>query len=546
MSDLRTTPALNPPEIIRVKPPHSNFSFLENRFGDSNLESIQRIFSQARILGFKTLVIENIESVGFSKEDDLELQAEGLDISTDPLVRISFLKEEATTIQDIEALTNEHFLGYVILKKIQFAQGRYKWIVFESVMAVTRHENNYMHKLRKYNINVGGKFFTVVGILYCQQNTLTNVCAHAALRTCISIISPPADVSYSRMNKIIAEGGKPHKIGEGLSLEQICLILEKFGIKYSLQTYQPNPLEKGKSREGQSRIPYQSFLYSSVESGYPALLGFSIEEHDAHIIPVFGHTFNEDTWVPRAKTSYFEVGKDTRYVPSEAWVSTYICHDDNFGSYYCLPRNYLSGDKTITVIALRPCEAEFDAIVAEAIAADYLYTLTHVIEKEGAKNVWAKRLAKALTEKRGWFVLRTLCMNKTEYIEHLRLLKGWDDKTIPQKLVTALSEGLPDLLWVAEVSLPELFPANRRKLGEIVLDPSKPVSHEFDLANFILARILDKVYCLQSTEEGIGLIAYDSEIDTHTSLSSIQVFSCAVPKTCPPYTVTPALERARP
>ncbi|MBI2447346.1 MAG: hypothetical protein HYV48_02275, partial [Candidatus Omnitrophica bacterium] len=78
MSDLRTTPALNIPQIIDVKPPFSNFSFIEANFG--NLDSIHRIFSQARILGFKTLIVENIESVGFSKEDDLDLQAAGIKV----------------------------------------------------------------------------------------------------------------------------------------------------------------------------------------------------------------------------------------------------------------------------------------------------------------------------------------------------------------------------------------------------------------------------------------------------------------------------------
>ena len=523
MSDLRTTPSLKPPVILDTKPPFSNFQYIENRFG--SLDSIHRIFSQVRLRGFQTLISEEIGSVGFSGEDDLELVGAGIKPFPDSLVRLSFFSAEIKDASNISSVENHNFLGYAILKKIPAGPSSYIWIVFESVITVCRHENNYLHKLRKYNVNIGGTSFTVTGVLYCQQNQLTNVCAHAALRTCISLVTPPGDISYSRMNQILTEGGMSHGISEGLGIEQICLILNKLDIKYSLfslEDAKPDDKEPPQDKKDTAKdyiIPYQYFLYSSIESGFPALLGFSLEK-GGHIIPVFGHTFNEDTWVPKANASYFEIGKDTRYIPSETWVSSYVCHDDNFGSYYCLPRYYLSNKNNPTVIAIRPNQAEYDAISAEAIAADYLYTLYKTIEREGKVNFWAKRLGKAISEKGGWFVLRTLCMSKEDYIEHLRLLKGWDNKTIPAKLITALNDGLPKLLWVAEISLPELFSANKRKLGEIVLDANKPVGSTQDLANFVLARILNKIYCLEKSEKGIGLIENNAEIDTHTDLYS--------------------------
>jgi len=51
-----------------------------------------------------------------------------------------------------------------------------------------------------------------------------------------------------------------------------------------------------------------------------------------HIIPVIGHTFNEDTWVAPATRDYFDGGLS--YYPSENWLSTYVVHDDNFGPYF--------------------------------------------------------------------------------------------------------------------------------------------------------------------------------------------------------------------
>lgn len=37
----------------------------------------------------------------------------------------------------------------------------------------------------------------------------------------------------------------------------------------------------------------------------------------------------------------------------------------------------------------------------------------------------------------------------------------------------------------SEISLPELFPVNNRKLGKIVLVASKPVVFQLDLSNFV-------------------------------------------------------------
>jgi hypothetical protein len=57
---------------------------------------------------------------------------------------------------------------------------------------------------------------------------------------------------------------------------------------------------------------YQRDLYGSIESGLPALVGFELDDPTAgpsggprHVIPVFGHTFNEDTWLPQAHRAYF-------------------------------------------------------------------------------------------------------------------------------------------------------------------------------------------------------------------------------------------------
>jgi CO dehydrogenase/acetyl-CoA synthase gamma subunit (corrinoid Fe-S protein) len=174
----------------------------------------------------------------------------------------------------------------------------------------------------------------------------------------------------------------------------------------------------------------------------------------------------------------------------------------------------------MTIIATRANQAKYDAVAAEAIAVDYLYTLAQKISTEEDQTDWKKRLVGNILTENGRVVLRTLFISSKAYIEHLRSIKGWDNKTIPLAMLTALSESLPEALWMVEVSLPELFPANRRKLGEIVLDPSKLLTSDKDLSSFIFARLLEKLYCMQ-VEKGARLtliVEKNLGINGHTEL----------------------------
>lgn len=102
---------------------------------------------------------------------------------------------------------------------------------------------------------------------------------------------------------------------------------------------------------------FQRELYGFIESGTPALLGFQLDASpegpgSRHVIPVFGHTFNEDTWLPQAHRSYF--GSKLSYYPSENWLSTFVVHDDNFGPYLCLPRHFLQQEKVRILFGTKP------------------------------------------------------------------------------------------------------------------------------------------------------------------------------------------------
>jgi hypothetical protein len=59
---------------------------------------------------------------------------------------------------------------------------------------------------------------------------------------------------------------------------------------------------------------------------------------------------------------------------------------------------------------------------------------------------------------------------------------------------------MPEYLWMIEISIPQLFPANERKLGEIILNAS--VKFDFDKPTdfklFVLARLPGSYFLFES------------------------------------------------
>jgi hypothetical protein len=268
-------------------------------------------------------------------------------------------------------------------------------------------------------------------------------------------------------------------------------------------------------------------IYGCIESGYPAIVTFSVddtkekeEEEEKggeeekgpflHAIPLFGHTFNEDTWVQRAE-SYFHVGPETKCIPSESWTSMYIAHDDNWGSNYCIPRNYLRTkrycdkpdgnpnycqmgsrlERVTDIFGAMPKEIKLNHIEAEAIGVGYLYLLLAYLPS--IDDIWTKRLTYFTVE--GQVVIRPVLIDSIEYLHHLKQIKDWNCNLIANNTISILEEfflqygeGESEKVWMVELSVPELFSANKRKVGEVLLraDIEPKIARDFE--TFVFAR----------------------------------------------------------
>ncbi len=423
------------PRIVDLRRPRSNFDMIEKEC--RGLVTMRRILSQVRQHRGSTAIIEDLNEPEEIREENEDIRLRFPGFISKRLQRISFFAKTFKTVRGLAGATAGEFLGYVILKEDCIPGMDLMPRIYESVVRPSKHENNYVRGEREWGCRVDGKTFQAKGFLYAQQNGLTNVCAHVAIKTVLGRFSDATDLSYREMNRLIGVDHISRKVGidgGGLSPQEMGDILDAAGVRCMVVAYtEPQP---------DNRVPFQKVLYGSVESGFPAIVVFQTADDPdvCHAVPVFGHTFNEDTWVYRAESSYFKVGPGTQYIPSESWVSMYISHDDNWGSNFCIPRRYLHTQRycnafgeggsgcrmdsgcVLYAIGTLPATVEMNALQAEVIGVDYLFSM--LPQLPDLSEVWRKRLLYYATQKQ--LVVRPILVTGKEYTRHLDRVSDWD------------------------------------------------------------------------------------------------------------------------
>jgi len=434
----------------------------------------------------------------------------------------------------IENCNNENLIGYAILKLDHVPSKRnYRWHVFESVLKKYDHKHNCVPKTRTYPVAIAEKIFNVRGVMYCQQNALSKACAQVAIRALFDGLPDIGELSCSKINQL---AGNPVRPCQGLTVPGIRNVLRSLNVEFTDIEYSVS----GQNSAGvaaRESLPYQKFVYSGIESGLGALLGFHLAgpgidpseaEISRHIIPFFGHTFNKDTWAPDAARDYFEIGSGVGYISSESWTSSFIGHDDNFGSDFCVPKLYVKPEQVDYVVEMLAPGCVYSGVQAEAMSLIFLYSLFPEISKSA--NPWMRRLAKWADPKVQRVVLRAISLSCEKYIAHLEILRDWEGNGENLKIINTLKglKGniLPNMLWLIEVSIPHLFPANEHKVGEIILDAGvKPASLEnnVDFNLFVMARLPETYYFLQKSTSltNPNFLKIPSSIKSHVPLINI-------------------------
>lgn len=503
----------------RIEAKFSNFVYVDHHFYSSPV--LRRIFSIARKLDFQSVLLEEIreENSSLLARENLAL-AERCPTFTDARVlRAIFFRSRPHQAPDDQS---GDCLGYVVFKIDRFSDrpDSPSFHVYEAVLRPPRSEagNNFMHCAQRFTLRCSAGCFQILGALYAQQNDLTFVCAHVALRTIIAAAVPDSPVDYLEMNRLLGIDHRSRQLGSdsshdesGLDPDEMEKVLRSAGLEFSTILHEPCKAE----------FPgeFQRDLYGTIESGMPALLGFELDKEESgeargrHIIPVLGHTFNEDTWVADASRAYFEGG--LQYYPSENWLSTYLVHDDNFGPYLCLPRHFIRRKNFRISIGLVRESSNLSAVEAEAIGLNFCNALAQTLAYQ--RPGWLGRFAAFANS--GLLVLRTLLLRRKEYFRHLKQSQCWDRGVHTPETVEAIATTLPDTFWLVEASAPELFSASRRKFGEVLLDARKPPADPEGRDLWLAARLPETVLIRDEN----GFQAIDSRMTSHVQLFQFSV-----------------------
>ena len=521
-------------ELFSTVAPFSCFDFVDQRFPSGNF-AIRRLFSLARAGGGCTLIVETIEPDGIIADENDEIRTLHPGYEMTGLTRISFWTSAITDPGQLRSEDSEHCIGYAILKRDaipvqyidfgddenpeagvgqEFAPPGY-WSVFEAVFTKYPHPNNCIPNIMTYKVSVGDAEFRVQGILYAQQNNINRQCAQVALRSLLTRVLQ-RDISYREINSL---ANRPPE-QKGLNVSQIRAVLTGLGISFRDYDYELNPELRNRVRNH-----YQKCAYAGIESGMGALITFALagprvrQDQPLHIVPFYGHTFNKDTWIPEADIAYFQVGNDVGYIPSECWTSSFLGHDDNFGPNFCVPRLYLEPENVKYVVEILKSGYAVSGIDAEAKGLPFLYSLLDHVDVVASQDPWLKRLVVSVRESRiQRVVLRAVAIDKDAYVKHLATERDWENHSEHDAVIQALRDAnIPDHLWIVEFSIPQLFPANQRKLGEIVLNGEVELSgDDGDFSPFVLARLPGSYYFIKSDEsDDLHFERYASALVSH-------------------------------
>lgn len=479
---------MSKPRLVPVGKGHSFFSFI-NKYclgeapGLSHNSAFHRLCSLMRKMDVKTAAIEEMPHL----HDEIKEECSALNTYYKKEIkvrvfRITFLTEKISTLKDISILKNESFLSSSIV--INFKEPKRGWrsYLFSAIVTIPKIKNdpkfgdipllnNYLHICRTFkreiNISEDNKIeYAIRGTYFCEQNSITSVCAHASLCMILNNMDLTVGlITPEHINRIIEVDHNEKRFGDKPNVrftnEEIEKVLRTYGLTYELLDFFGNP-----------NMEYNDYIYKYIESKCPVLLIFQTDATVSHVVPIFGHTLNSDMWRPEAEIAYSPSSRLDFLKSASAWVDHFIIHDDNFGMYFCLPVDAL---KRITLPKYDPTFRAHYAVVIkpqnvttpprEAEWASSIVIVDFLQWCHRARiplDVWTNRLADRIFKGRP-IVIRTLLATKEDYIKNLNE-KDFENNSFSDTDKQELTKDLPDYFWLSEMTLPDLYTANKNKV----------------------------------------------------------------------------------
>jgi hypothetical protein len=489
----RFCPVLDP-DFVPCRPPFSFYRFIDKYWPSEGNRTLHRVFSLSRKMGAQTMVVEKLD-----RAKELEIEAAAVETRCQGPVkfqawRFSFFTVPVTC-ETLPYADDADYLGYAILLCLRLPNGVNQRYVYESVIvepafhedgeAVLGHSlpAHYVHCVRRYCAWVAGHRFTLLGSFFSQQNSLTNVCGHAALRCLLNNLPERAErmISCEDINRELGIDHKSCIVGryghetesQGLRLPDLLQVVNAYGWRHIPGIYR-EPAGKPE--------PYWRFVYSVIESGFPVLVFFTARG-SLHVICVIGHTLNTDAWDEEAKLAYSGAPR-AQYLSSASWMDHFLIHDDNYGMYFCMPSKALSPTTTedgpfqiAGAFGIVPAQIELGPVDAELFASAALrLTLTNI---NLHSCYWVEALRQEANAFGKWLVLRTLLTSRAAYQQHLQEIEDVDGNALKaDEIAKIMKRNLPEHFWITEITMTDIYTANKHKVGEVLFDPSDPLTDQ--------------------------------------------------------------------
>jgi hypothetical protein len=291
-----------------------------------------------------------------------------------------------------------------------------------------------------------------------------------------TLLSDGQACTTERINQLLKITSPPR----GLTAVQVKAVIETFGLDVFAYDYlvdETAPNSPGKAPEsGRPAAQIYDFWYSAysfIESGLPAFLHFTTSDPTLdHLVTIFGHTTNFDEWHPHALPAYFGPSFSP-YLSSCFWADHLLIHDDNLGPYFSLSRHVFTPPVSPrAVIGVRPSAVNVGAKEAELTSLTYTRFLTN--QPTGAlpaQGDWWMYMRQVASQ----YCFRTMLVKRDQYIAHVTAMETPDGVRLSPSELQRFNQ-LPDLFWMCEISLPDLFTANKSKLGEALVECATPFS----------------------------------------------------------------------
>ena len=546
--------AKSEPQLIPCERGYSFFFDLIDRLWKGpNSQPIHRVCTLMRKMQVTCFVSEDLELNDelLAEKADAVARCDG-ELRHFDARRLTFFRQQPNPAswRDLDKLS---CLGCVIIVTMVLPDNQERSYLLESVVRspcvfVPTHDsksraetitNYYVHCTRQFPTTIGTRrdnlVLTMEGSFFSQQNCLTHVCAHAALRMAIN--SCPAyngpKLTNRRINDMLDIKHKCAKdrIGRyqqtdecahcGLDKGQIAEVARELGFSVLPADFSRQP-----------QIDYADYAYPFVESHCPVILGIERPLFDRpieprarrpvmqHVVTILGHTINSDRWNTEARWGYGAV-PDEEYSPSSEWCDHFVISDDNYGMYLALPtemiKNFLvprfnANLHAVMALALVPSGVEIAGYFAErasqAVAQDLL--------QRGAPQ-GDHRWFSCLKHHR--FVCRTLLQTPKEYLAWARTSHDSDGHDLTHSAIyldvlSALLHGRSHV-WVTEITLPNIYVGNKHKLGDIITAADVKVTKSEDLYAAVILAWLPAAFYIRPA---IDVQPYEWPLTAHVPL----------------------------